>query len=152
MAKRPEWKTSSGNLERRFRRFDEVHCPERAKLLGTWLQQHEQEHSKPDEAGGPHYEAAKRWYGRVLRLYARIRVVQIWVFFPSLEQRRVNLGFGLKKGCLAATLTRPPRAALASSFAVRAKSTIWLQHRISRHTCRHCPFFCEPLPRRRVGV
>ena len=92
MAKRPEWKTSSGNLERRFRRFDEVHCPERAKLLdisveecsfveqappskllGTWLQQHEQEHSKPDEAGGPHYDAAKRWYGRVLRLYARIR-------------------------------------------------------------------------------
>ena len=29
------WKTSSGNLERRFRRFAEVHCPERARLLDT---------------------------------------------------------------------------------------------------------------------
>ncbi len=27
------WKTASGNLERRFRRFREIRCPERAKLL-----------------------------------------------------------------------------------------------------------------------
>ena len=30
------WKTSSGNLERRFRRFAEVHCPERAQKVGHY--------------------------------------------------------------------------------------------------------------------
>ena len=33
------WKTSSGNLERRFRRFSEVHCPERARLLDTSVEE-----------------------------------------------------------------------------------------------------------------
>ena len=33
------WKTSSGNLERRFRRFAEVHCPERARLLDTSVEE-----------------------------------------------------------------------------------------------------------------
>ena len=29
------WKSASGNLERRFRRFKEIRCPERAQLLDT---------------------------------------------------------------------------------------------------------------------
>ena len=33
------WKTSSGNVERRFRRFAEVHCPERARLLDTSVEE-----------------------------------------------------------------------------------------------------------------
>ena len=83
------WKTSSGNLERRFRRFGEVHCPERArlldasvedvsivdqapssKLLRTWLEQ--QERSEPGEAHGPH-SSASRWFKRVLLLHERFQ-------------------------------------------------------------------------------
>ena len=77
------WKTSSGNVERRFRRFSEVHCPERAQLLDTsvedimlvdqapgskllrsWLEQ--QDPCEPYERGcGP------RWLKRVLSLHER---------------------------------------------------------------------------------
>ena len=83
------WKTSSGNLERRFRRFAEVHCPERArlmdvsvedcsfvdqappsKLLRTWLEQ--QERSEPGEAHGPH-STARRWFRRALQLHERLQ-------------------------------------------------------------------------------
>ena len=83
------WKTSSGNLERRFRRFAEVHCPERARLLDTsvedvsildqapsskilrmWREQ--QERSEPGEAHGPH-SSASRWFKRVLRLHERVQ-------------------------------------------------------------------------------
>jgi len=83
------WKTSSGNLERRFRRFAEVHCPERArlldttvedvsivdqspssKLLRTWLEQQER-----SESGEAHdlCSSASRWFKRVLRLHERIQ-------------------------------------------------------------------------------
>ena len=83
------WKTSSGNLERRFRRFAEVHCPERARLLDTsvedlsmvdqapsskllrmWLEQ--QERSEPGEAHGLQ-SSARRWFQRVLRLHERVQ-------------------------------------------------------------------------------
>ena len=76
------WKTSSGNLERRFRRFSEVHCPQRARMLAIsveecalvdqapptnllreWLQQLGQ-----TEPGEPR-SAASRWHGHVLRLH-----------------------------------------------------------------------------------
>ena len=86
------WKTSSGNLERRFRRFAEVHCPERArlldvsvedisivdqapssKLLRTWLEQ--QERSEPGEAHGHH---SRRWYKRVLMLHERLQGPTEW--------------------------------------------------------------------------
>ena len=82
------WKTSSGNLERRFRRFAEVHCPERARLLDTsvedlsivdqapsskilrmWREQ--QERSEPGEAYGP-CSSAERWFKRVLALHERV--------------------------------------------------------------------------------
>ena len=78
------WKTSSGNIERRFRRFVEVHCPERARLLDTsveectlvdqappstllrsWLQQ--QGTDEPGEA------PARRWYKHVLQLHERFQ-------------------------------------------------------------------------------
>ena len=81
------WKTASGNLERRFKRFSEVHCPERARLLDTtgeectlvdqappsrllrtWLEQ--QKRTEPGEAHGPH-SPATRWYRRVLQLHER---------------------------------------------------------------------------------
>ena len=80
------WKTSSGNVERRFRSFAQVHCPERARLLDTsveecaiglqappskllrsWLQQ-----TEPGEAHDPHSTAA-RWYRRVLQLHEHNR-------------------------------------------------------------------------------
>ena len=32
------WKSVSGNLERRFRRFQEIHTPQRAQLLDTTLE------------------------------------------------------------------------------------------------------------------
>ena len=83
------WKTSSGNLERRFRLFREVHCPERARFLDTsvedvlivgqapsskllrmWLEQ--QERSDPGEAHGPH-SSASRWFRRVLALHERLQ-------------------------------------------------------------------------------
>ena len=32
------WKTSTGNLERRFRRFREIRCPERARLLDVTVE------------------------------------------------------------------------------------------------------------------
>ena len=83
------WKTSTGNVERRFRRFSEVHCPERARgldvsveecplvdqappstLLRTWLKQ--QERTEPGEAHGPHSTAA-RWYRRFLQLHERLQ-------------------------------------------------------------------------------
>ena len=86
------WKTSSGNVERRFRRFAEVHCPGRArlldttveecalvdqappsKLLRTWLQQ--QERTVPAAAataGADPHSPARRWYRRVLLLHERL--------------------------------------------------------------------------------
>ena len=33
------WKTSTGNLERRFRRFREIRCPQRAQLLDASVEQ-----------------------------------------------------------------------------------------------------------------
>ena len=81
------WKTSSGNLERRFRTFSEVHCPERAQLLDTsveeimlvdqappskllrsWLEQ--QERSETCAARDP---SAARWFKRVLLLHERFQ-------------------------------------------------------------------------------
>ncbi len=77
------WKTSSGNMERRFRRYAEARCPERARLLDTsveecalvdqappsktlrtWLEQ-----LGPPEPGEPYgpRSAARRWYREVLQ-------------------------------------------------------------------------------------
>ena len=75
------WKTSTGNVERRFRRFSELHCPERAqmldvsveectlvdqappsKLLRTWLDQQ-----------GDETSAASRWYRHVLKLHEHLQ-------------------------------------------------------------------------------
>ena len=82
------WKTSSGNVERRFRRLAELRCPERArlldtsveecslvdqappsKLLRTWL---EQQRTEPGEAHGAH-STARRWFRRVLQLHERFQ-------------------------------------------------------------------------------
>ena len=118
------WKTSSGNVERRFRRFAEVHCPERARLLDTsveecalvdqappskllrsWLQQ--QERTEPGEAHGPH-STAGRWYRRVLQLHERFQA-RMAERRPRAERRdkgiareprpdrRTEAGFGRKR-------------------------------------------------------
>ena len=100
------WKTSSGNVERRFRRFAEVHCPERArlldttveecalvdqappsKLLRTWLQQ--QERTVPAAAataGADPHSTARRWYRRVLLLHERLHASKA-ERIPRVERR-----------------------------------------------------------------
>ena len=129
------WKTSSGNLERRFRRFVEVHCPGRARLLDTsveecalldqappskllrsWLQQ--QERTELGEAHGPH-----RWFRRVFQLHERY---QAKMRRPRAERRdkgiareprpdrRTEAGFGRKRAAaidamVAASPSKRPR-------------------------------------------
>ena len=67
------WKTSSGNLERRFRRFAEVHCAERARLLDTSVEECSLVEQAPssellrtwlDQQVPP--PPARRWYRQVL--------------------------------------------------------------------------------------
>ena len=117
------WKTSSGNLERKFRIFAQVHCPERARLLDTsveecalgiqappskllrsWLQQ-----TEPGEAHDP-YSTAARWYRRVLQLHEeRFKASASAKTAPRAERRdkgiarepqadhRTEAGFGRKR-------------------------------------------------------
>ena len=48
------WKTSSGNLERRFRRFAELHCPERARLLDTSVEECSMVDQAPPQQAASH--------------------------------------------------------------------------------------------------
>ena len=111
------WKTSTGNVERRFRRFSEVHCAERArildvsveectlvdeappsKLLRAWLDQQERDESS----------ASTRWYRQVLKLHERLQG-KIATTLRRAERRdkgttrearpgrRTEVGFGRKR-------------------------------------------------------
>ena len=131
------WKTSTGNVERRFRRFAEVHCPERArlldtsveecslvdqappsKLLSTWLQQPER--TKPGEAKGPD-STARRWYSRVLQLHERFQA-RIAEKRPRAERRDKGIARGPRPDSRAEADFGRKRAAAIDTIVATAPS------------------------------
>ena len=132
------WKTSSGNVERRFRRFAEVHCPERArfldtsveecslvdqappsKLLRTWLEQ--QERTEPGEAKGPD-STAWRWYSRVLQLHERRFQARIAAKKPRAERRDKGIARGPRPDSRAEADFGRKRAAAIDAIVATAPS------------------------------
>ena len=76
------WKTSTGNVERRFRRFSEVHCPERARILDVTVEECTLVDQAPpsqllrawlDEQGRDESSVSSRWYRQVLKLHERLQ-------------------------------------------------------------------------------
>ena len=132
------WKTSSGNVERRFRRFAEVHCPERArlldtsvedcslldqappsKLLRTWLQQ--QERTEPGEAKGPD-STASRWFSRVAKLHDERFQARIAEKRPRAERRDKGFARGPRPDSRAEADFGRKRAAAIDTIVATAPS------------------------------
>ena len=73
------WKTASGNLERRFRRFREISCPERARLLDLTVENCMLVEQAPPSkmlralpSSGPSADNNK-YVSRVLKLHAKLQ-------------------------------------------------------------------------------
>ena len=67
------WKTSSGNLERRFRRFRELRCPERAKLLDVTVESCMLvEQAPPGKMLNQQEEVKRKYCHHVLKLHEKL--------------------------------------------------------------------------------
>ena len=67
------WKTSTGNLERRFRRFREIKCPERASLLDITIEQCVMVEQAPPSKMLQQDESMKNAYcQQVLKLHGKL--------------------------------------------------------------------------------
>ena len=67
------WKTSSGNLERKFRRFRELRCPERAKLLDVTVESCMLvEQAPPGKMLNQQEEVKRKYCHHVLKLHEKL--------------------------------------------------------------------------------
>ena len=79
------WKTTSGNLERRFRRIDEIHVPELAQLLDVSIEKcvfveqappskflRLSDPSKASASASLHQTEKNRYFEHILKLHAKL--------------------------------------------------------------------------------